>query len=433
MIMIVYSETDQGTLPGKLGTAEYSYWFVLREFRTLLERLGLVVFIRDPAREVDILYRQFQARGESCVFLCFEPPHKIPTGLACPTIPVFAWEFESLPDENWNDDPRSDWRHALRQHGRAITHSGHCVRVTRAAMGEDFPIAAIPAPVWDRFAHLGDRLSMRGGSAHRLRVQGRVIDTTCVDLAAYASPLRRRIGYAPLPPAQTDPTEILLDGVVYTAVFNPVDMRKNWFDMLAGFIWALRHRPDATLVFKLTQRDSSHSLSAMLEDLSKHSPFQCRVLLIDGFLDDESYESLVAATSFVVNASYGEGQCLPLMEFMSAGKPAIAPSNTAMADYVDEDCAFVVRCSREPCSWPHDERALFRTMRWRTDFGSLVAAYEESYRVAAAEPARYARMSAAARESLRLHCSHAVVERRLRDILGLEPAALAPPFFVAAE
>ncbi len=422
MILIIYSETDHGSLEARLGTAEYSYWFVLRSFRALLERLGLVIFTRDPAREVDVLYRQFQARGEPCVFLCFEPPHKVPVDLACPTIAVFAWEFESLPDEDWNGDPRSDWRYALRRLGRAITHSEHCVRVTRAAMGEDFPITSIPAPVWDRFAALGDRPG-RGG-ARRLLVRGRVIDTRRVDLATYASPRRREAGYAPLPPEPGEPTEIVLDGVVYATVFNPVDMRKNWFDMLAGFIWALRDRADATLVFKLTQRDSEHSLSAMLEDLAKHSPFRCRVVLIAGFLDNHCYEALVDAATFVVNASHGEGQCLPLMEFMSAGKPSIAPRNTAMADYVDEQCAFLVRCSREPCSWPHDERALYRTMRWRIDFGSLVAAYAESYQVATEKPARYAGMSAAARESLRRHCSAAVVEQRLRSVLRIEPALL---------
>src|SRR5207253_2984059 len=42
-----------------------------------------------------------------------------------------------------------------------------------------------------------------------------------------------------------------LTGVVYATVLNPFDGRKNWEDLLSGFLWALRDRADATLVIKL--------------------------------------------------------------------------------------------------------------------------------------------------------------------------------------
>lgn len=58
--------------------------------------------------------------------------------------------------------------------------------------------------------------------------------------------------------------------------------------------------------------------------------------MVHGFLSDKSYRKLIHATSFFVNASSGEGLCLPLMEFMACGVPAIAPNRTAMADYVDQ-------------------------------------------------------------------------------------------------
>lgn len=422
MNFIVYCEHDAGSLSRNLGGPEYSYWFVLRQFRPLLERMGLVIFVRDPAREVDPLYRQFRARGEDCVFLCFEPPQKVPHLLECPTIPVFAWEFEDLPDEAWFGDPRNDWRTTLRATGRAITHSNHAVRVTRRAMGEDYPVACIPAPVWDHYARLADRLGPPG-PPRELRIEGRTIDSRTTDLDVYASPKRRQHGWAELPQPVPTVTRTTVGGVVYTAVFNPVDYRKNWMDMLAAFVWALRDKEDATLVFKLTHFECRAALGGMLEDMAKLSPFKCRVLLIDGFLDIASYDALVAATSFAVNASRGEGQCLPLMEFMSAGKPAIAPTNTAMADYIDPDCAFVVHGSREPCDWPHDERHVFRTLRWRTDFGSLVKAYAESYQVAKEDPGRYARMSHAATARQKAHCSQAVVEAKLADMLQLAGAA----------
>jgi len=116
----------------------------------------------------------------------------------------------------------------------------------------------------------------------------------------------------------------------------------------------------------------------------------------------------------VVNSSYGEGQCLPLMEFMSCGRPAIAPLNTAMADYIDHDNAFVVDSTEELTAWPHDPRAAYRTLRYVTDWDSLCSAYRASYDVAKNDPERYRRMSAHAVRSLEKFCSQANAEQRLR-------------------
>src|SRR5471030_77618 len=101
MIIIIYSDTNAGSIEKNLGLPEYSYYFVLKEFKPILERMGIVVPVTDPAREVDAIYRNAQAHGESCVFLSFSPPHKTAIGLECPTIPVFAWEFNTIPQEMW--------------------------------------------------------------------------------------------------------------------------------------------------------------------------------------------------------------------------------------------------------------------------------------------------------------------------------------------
>ena len=65
--------------------------------------------------------------------------------------------------------------------------------------------------------------------------------------------------------------------------------------------------------------------------------------LLHGYLTADTYQRLMATTAFIVNASHGEGQCLPLMEYLSIGKPAIAPCHSAMADYIDDAVGFVVQ------------------------------------------------------------------------------------------
>jgi glycosyltransferase involved in cell wall biosynthesis len=416
MIIIIYSETYKGVVDKRLGESEYSYYFVLKEYRPVLERLGIVVAVADPEHEVDAIYRSAAAHGESCIFISFAPPHQTLIDLECPTIPVFAWEFDTLPSEVWDDNVRNDWRTTFGKLGRAITHSDFTVRTVKAAMGEAFPIMSIPAPVWDRFHALRRKFKPRPVcQGVELSVVGTVIDTATPDFV----PALRQL---PEPAGPDAPARLHLEGVIYCSIFNPRDGRKNWFEMLCAFCMTLRDAADATLVFKLTHHDRTLAFEHMLEMIYRLSPFKCRVIIILGYLDDTDYEKLVGATSFAVNASAGEGQCLPLMEFMSAGKPAIAPWNTALVDYLSADNSFPVASSLEPWCWPHDPRQAFRTRRHRIDFGSLMQAYRNSYDVAKDDPQRYARMSDSANRDLKAHCSQDLVEDRLRTFLGMAPA-----------
>lgn len=386
-----------------------------------------MVEVSDPDELVDRLYHDCRKRGEPCVFLSFSPPHRTPIHHACPTIPVFAWEFSTLPSETWHGEPRHDWRHVLRHSGRAITHSSFTVDVVRAAMGRDYPVLSVPAPVWDRFAN---RASQQAGrrSPGCAPAPGRPAGGQ--PPAGPGRPCRpRALGGGPGPADRAaKQVELSLDGVIYTSVFNPYDGRKNWQDMISAFCATFRDEPDATLVLKLTHHNVGEALADMLHHLYKNQSYRCRIVLIHGYLADPDYERLVEATSYVVNTSYGEGQCLPLMEFMSSGKPAVAPRNTAMIDYIDADNAFIVDSSEEATAWPHDPRAAYRTLRYITDWESLCRAYRASFEVARQEPERYARMSAHASASLERFCSRKLAVERLRRFLDEaaqgDPAAL---------
>ena len=98
MIIVVYSPTNEGTILRDLGTPEYSYYFVLKAFRPVLDRIGIVVEVDEPEYQVDSIYDFARELGESCIFLSFSPPHRTLIDLVCPTIPVFAWELLDRPD-----------------------------------------------------------------------------------------------------------------------------------------------------------------------------------------------------------------------------------------------------------------------------------------------------------------------------------------------
>jgi glycosyltransferase involved in cell wall biosynthesis len=435
MIIMVHADAGRENIEARLGTPQYSYYFAMREFLPVLDRLGILVQLQAPAAEADGVHGFARQIGERAVFLSFAPPHLTEPALACPTAAVFPVEYHDLPAERWNGVDRNDWRWVLRRLGRAVTHSGHAGAAVRRALGPDFPVSVIPSPLWDRCARLARSDPRPEIAPFELAVRGDVVDSrvwqpvrrgeaqalsasAVVTLSADPARARRRARRR---------AEVRIAGIVYTTIFNPRDGRKNWHDIVRAFCLALRDHADATLVLKLVCRDASDFRDRLIQELQKLAPFDCRVVMIDAFLDEQSYGALIGNASYAVNASAGEGQCLPLMEAMSAGVPAIAPPHTAMADYVDAANAFLVGSTLEPAAWPHDPLQKLRTTRHRIDAGSLAAAFRESYRVAKQDPARWRAMARQATARLQRHCSAAVVEERLRPVLAGLAAAQPPP------
>ena len=483
MIFYVYSRLTKENIAYNLGEPEYSYYFVLQEYLPVLKKLGEVVHITDPATEVDPLFIDALERGIPSYFLSFTPPHLTQTGLKCPTIPVFAWEFDTIPNETWwTDQPQNDWRNNLKKFGAAIVHSQFTAQSVRNEMQPGFPVLSIPAPVWDRLeplrqvamqksannelvidsgilfdshdadfynwlpsektiaAHIAAHISEENGIAalkpnlFEKSSKSRVILTKWFFYAAIESLIK---GIAPqqaknyfnekkskLSPWNIGRRKLNINGIVFTSVFNPYDGRKNWTDIITAFCNTFKDKPDATLLLKLGHRKYNLAIECMLLTLARMPRFACRIIIIHGHLDKDSYTKLIQATDFFVNASHGEGQCLPLMEYLSCGKPAIAPRNSAMLDYIDEQIAFVVNSFEDYTTWPHDPRVAYRARRHQIDWSSLANAYQDAYTCITQEPERYKLMSKTAITRMQKHCSQAVTMDKLRSILGMHQSPL---------
>lgn len=216
---------------------------------------------------------------------------------------------------------------------------------------------------------------------------------------------------------QSMPVDVELDGIIYTTVLNPADGRKNWEEILTAFCHAFRDRADATLLIKITHHSIAAFLGTLNYYLQRVGPMRCRIVALHGFLDDAQYRALIDATTFYVNASRCEGLCLPLMEFMSAGKPAIAPDHTAMADYVSPASTFIVKSAPEPAIWPQDPRVLLRTYFYRIEWESLVQGLLDSHALVHHDLHAYQRMAQVAQDDVRRCCDDDVVEAMLRAFL----------------
>ena len=208
------------------------------------------------------------------------------------------------------------------------------------------------------------------------------------------------------------------DEILYTTILNPNDGRKNWEDIITAFVYALRHRPGATLLVKIANEDLDMFFEDIFTFYMRLHPFQCRVVFIHGYLTDDQYRQLILHSHYIVNASRGEGQCLPLMEFMSAGVPAIAPRNTAMLDYIDSANAFLVESSPELAYWPHDPRQVLRTYWHRINWQTLYQAFVDSEALFRRSPRGYRRMGEAAITALQRFCSMDVARASFGEFLA---------------
>ena len=467
MIIIVNSKVNHASIQGSLGKPEYSYYFLLKKFMPALEQIARVIPV-ESSNDVDPLYKQFSETGENVLFLSVSPPQQTSVDLQCPTVSLFAWEFHDAPDQAWENEPRNDWRYALHRLTGAVACSEESAQAIRNLMGETYPVTAIPAPVWAHFGHLlppGGWLPC--SDSRSFEFSGHVIDSVNLGLSANGlvqhlpRPPRHSIVSKPAPqkpgafrqslgllsawlvalvrsrtrrtkprPPEVQPSpnqagkqpvvscQFELSGVVFCSMFSPSDGRKNWDDIVTAFCWAFRDNSDATLILKMTHHDLEFYRIPLLTLLSRLAPFKCRVLTLHGFLDDQKYRDLIKITDFYVNASTGEGLCLPLMEFLSSGKPALAPRHTAMSDYLDDQLARVVHTSEELACWSHDPAGILRTRRHRLNWESLMQGFRDCYQMALKDPDGYRRMSMNAWQSMRHFSETTVVAKQLQGFLS---------------
>ncbi|MEL6970982.1 MAG: glycosyltransferase [Bacteroidota bacterium] len=445
---------------------------MLRNFLPVLRQIGEVRIINDPQTEVKQYWDAAQKADTKCVLLYFSAPHNIVLDLPCPIIPVFAWEYDTIPNESWGKNKQNNWVEVLRKIGMAITHSEHSVKVIQKELGEHFPVLACPAPVEEKFVYTPDQFLRREIRKHyELPLSKEIVDSQQLKLSPPEGPkgFAKRVELTHIL-AQTWAHEVLedliparlyrflrgvylfagttvaktvrflkykknkpstapdqqtatapitkYDGIIYTSILNISDHRKNYMDMVAAFCHALGDREDATLVLKTPIMEDIYFFRQKVTGFLQSLPaFKCRVVFIGSYLDEKAYQELLRATTYYVNTSYGEGQCLPLMEFMSAGIPAVAPFATALKDYLSEDNAFLIQTGASPTCWQHDERIAIRTVHHRPDWYSLVAAYKESYEVAHTDEDRYRQMSLDAAKTLQAHASPEKTKSRLKAFL----------------
>lgn len=440
-----------------LGAPGYSHDFVARLFRPILEQWGEVIEIRDADRQLQAGVDECLRQGKRPVHFSVLPFQDVRLVNGAPNIVMPAWEYPDVPNEGFDGNPQNDWPATANRCDLCLV-SGPFTADALDRGGITTPTRIVPVPTPEDYFLLPTRrlpethtVACRGyvfpqavdgepaeecdPSAPTTRMAGKSIErfvrrvvraavgeTNYERISAFTKSLksrrRQRVRQRSfdLPYASVDKLE--LTGVVYTSIFNPDDGRKNWSDLLTGYLGALADCDDATLVIKLIARKEKSVRKVIDAYRSRGIKHRCKLVFICDFLPDEQMLELCRATTYYLQATRAEGNCLPLMNYLAAGRPGISPDHSSMGDYFGKRNGFVVESHPEPTAWPHDQRLRLRTFWGRIVWTSLRDQIEASYRMAKHNPSAYETLSTTCRADMRAWAGTDAVARRLKAALG---------------
>src|SRR5262249_16941952 len=146
---------------------------------------------------------------------------------------------------------------------------------------------------------------------------------------------------------------------------------------------------------------------------------KCRLVFVTAYLSDEQMLDLARGSTYYLNTSHAEGACLPLQDFLAAGRPGVAPNHTALADYFTDAVGSVVPPPPEPTFWPHDPDQRCTTTWHRLVWQALHYQLRASYTVAKQYEGQYRRLANRGRSRMTEFASAAQVWPRLAAALNL--------------
>jgi glycosyltransferase involved in cell wall biosynthesis len=427
---------------------------MIETLRPAFEALGDWRVVDRP--ESRLLYAAAWAveAGARPIHLAIGAPHECYLTPTVRTILFPIWDYPDIPDRPFGHKTQYDWTRACR-YADLIVAPCRSTALAFQRAGVRCPISVVPIPVepdwftlplWEpgqtatifcRHVVLGAesarellvaRSSTRRTARKALAVyyhrhlQHRLSHETLARFARLRSGLRHW-WESPAPALalpRVSESPLTLRGLVYTTRLISGDRRQDARDLLAAFLLAFRDRDDVTLVVALEpgrERDDRglEHLQALYRGLGL--THRCRVVVIADGLDAARVRELIRATTYAVEISRAEAMGLALRRALAAGRPAVAPDHTAMADVMDESVGLVLRSDPEPTSWPFDPERRITTMWNRIVWSDLRDRLIESAVVALHHPARYRAWAEAARQRMTEQACAEAAQARLREVL----------------
>ena len=333
-----------------LGHAHYSYGFAARYFERMFDDLGVATRpIPHPEQFKSEAFAQTLGLSlRPYVHLMFRSTEHLRPIQGSYNIACFAWEFPVLKTQGRSDEAVTDQQaHMLSLCDEIWTPCSYGVEVLRrhGLHNTHYVPAPVPLPpgpaATDREAVM-DKLSL-------------VESMHLCSASAPRLPVAERIVAEGLKPFHAQPRlrEVLqTGGKVFLTVCNPYDLRKNLANLIDGFLLAAQGRKDCVLVVKLATSGFRSEPVGYVHEVFKHlfgAPHaldEPQVIFIGGYIPDVQMEALYDLADVYLCTSIAEGQNLPLLEAMGRGCVPVSTCNTAMLDYLTEDCAVIIEDRR---------------------------------------------------------------------------------------
>jgi hypothetical protein len=384
----------------RLSPTDTSRWQTAHYFRPVLSAFGDLIEAEDANARAR-LARQASRRGNTCLYVPFMLPGALPDIEGLLTVPAFDWTHGATPDYG-ADGCRRERSVLLSGVTARILHSEQARSIITPAADDDIPTVVVPAPVWDHFADSRARAATDSVTPRRMTLVGNWLDSSA--------------GHTTV--STTESRSVTLEGVVFGAVFDPDDASSHWPDLVQAFCWAFRDQHDVTLIITLNGPSPTRSLALIRAELDKLPVFRSRVIALAGDQPRQTCHAVMEGCDFFVTASGGEGQCLPLLEFMSAGKPCVAPWHSGLAEHLTAANSLPVSFFRTWSAGPYDDGSPLRTYLHAVNWQSLVDACVQACSLRSSHTEQYLRMAEACREHTRQHCSQASAMARLAPLFA---------------
>lgn len=425
MIYIVYFKRDE-ILTDRIGRKEIRHYTPLKNFLPLLEKRGTVVQVENPREQVEGVYQFAVYMGQPCLHISFSPPDQDYCDISCPKLFIssmvkhrntyYAGQIQSKSEEILQE--------GIQQSLAGISHCSGAMQAISNLVGDEFPLACIPPPIWDTYQKLYNKDFPENAASCPIATNGDIIDSNLPGLRpgsiSYQVPLKRRIQSirAALQHSRRllaleylmqrksthyYPAVLDLTGIVYTAIIRPSNPFKDWKRLIDDFCRVFKNTEDVTLILKMAGRVKERKKRLTVQALRWKS-VKCRIIIINEHLPQDQYENLVRSTAYIINSSTSKEVGNSLLEFMSAGKPAISLKYAEMHMLSSEN-TFIV---------PTGGRANF----------SIREQLGQSYATIKNDPGRYRAMAESATGSMKAYCSKAVIEPRLFAFLDRIEATL---------
>ena len=328
-----------------LGHAHYSYGFAARYFEQMFTNMGIAIkLIRHPEQFKTSEFAQTQGLTTGrYIHLMFRSTEHLRPIEGCYNIACFAWEFPVLKTSGRSDEPRVDQQaQMLSLCDEVWTPCRYGVDVLRRnGVGSTH---YIPAPV---------PMPESSGSEREaaMRTLSLVESMHLCSLSTPRLEVAARVVAKAIKPFHTQPSlrnALDGDGKIFLTVCNPHDLRKNLANLIDGFLMAARGRKHCVLVVKLATSGSRREPVGYVHEVLKglfgtpHALDEAQVIFIGGYIPDEQMDALYDLADFYLCTSIAEGQNLPLLEAMARGCVPVSTCNTAMLDYLSEQCAVII-------------------------------------------------------------------------------------------